>query len=75
LDIRYITENRHRGPLPPFAAFAHRKNWIAVLNVCFFKLSNLVCTRSEGPASAFCSKTVQEKRWVIKLENPLAYST
>jgi hypothetical protein len=25
------------GSLPPLAAFAHRKNWIVALNVCFLQ--------------------------------------
>jgi hypothetical protein len=40
-----------KGSKLPFAAFAHRKNWIAAMSVRFLQIANLVCGRSEGPQS------------------------
>ena len=47
-----VEKNGKMGCQSPSTALANRKYWVAALAAAFFKLPNLVCTRSESPQSA-----------------------
>ena len=59
------------GSQPPFAAFAHQKNWLMARASAFFMLNNLVCTCSECPVSADCVEKLRILDAAIFRKEPL----